>query len=443
MIKTDKFAVVNGTSKAAPEYDPYNFGERAKGASTWATVLHIFFVSTGPGLLTFPSTFNGLHNVTGSVITLAVIWLYLYSVKKALKSEYELCKLKQVPYLSNLIEVFDVHEKAPLRIRLVAQLGRALYYLAFVAVWFGYNCYYYRLIARNTQLLYDSVFGEYLGADIFSLIFFVPLLLLCWIRKFEYMLPFSILGGICNFLSVVFVVYYVMLDTATTWEPPTYGDTLTNVPILIGAVLLNINALGVVVLLKNDMKNPRILSSKFGILNVVFVPVSILTVLYSISCNLQFGAYFGSTVFRQLPKDEPELQFGTLIGILGLILQYPLTMFVPFDTIWNNFCMCKKNVASSMTWEYGLRTLLVILVYVICSVTPMVTMTLSLFGTVGATIESLMVPAFMETLVNWKLCDDKLTFRITTLKNFTIVIFAVWVVASLVQSFMITIFSDS
>ncbi len=379
--------------------------------------------------------------VIGSVVIFLIIWLYVYCSQLALWSEYEICKILREPNLPNLDEAFVVFGNGKPIVRFLAKFGQYLSYFCFVAAWFGYSCYDYHIISRTIQIFGNKILGHTVDNTLVLGLLFPPLLFLCCVRTLRQLVPSSCVGSVSIVVSFLAVVYS-MVQERTPWQMTRNFGSVRSVAILAGAVLTDINGLGLLMIFKNELKKPKGFSRRFGILNMTFVPISCIYVVYILISCLKYGAKVNGNLFKNLPRNQLAARVGMVSSILGQMFQFPLIMFVPFDTIWSSIVRKIKAKNRRIFYEYALRIGLVSFAFVISASVPRSSLILGFWGAICASVEILVIPPLIETLVVARMYESKFDLAATFFKNSLIVALAFWLVISQTMNFVANLYGD-
>ncbi len=415
-------------------FEPHDFGNTDDPTSFWGTVFHIVIISAGPAVLSIPSASMGVGYLTAFILTPMLVYLYAYNLHMVVWSEYEISKMNRVATFSYPEVVYHAFKIGPSAIRWFAPYGKVLSYVIFITIWFFGCSYNYIIICQNLQVICQNLLNVHIEIHLLVVVLVLPLLFLCWIRKLSYLVPFSVVGNIFNYITFILVLYYIVVDPSPWNTPPPFGSW-SQIPYFVGTMMFTLNATGIMIPLKNDMKDRSKFDSQHGVLRISYVPVSALYAFLSLICNLKYGSNLKDSVIENLPKEALLAQAGILLSTITLIIQYPLIMYVPFDVIWNNILKEKRKVMRhQLYWEYALKSALVALSFLVSFAAPNVSLFLSLSGTVGTSVDSFILPAFMQTLVMWKICKNKATFSRILFKNALIVLLAlIFVIAGCVD----------
>lgn len=432
------------------EYDPYGYTDEQNTTSFWSTVVHIVVISAGPGILTIPHTIVETGYVLGTVVTIALVWLYAHTMRVLIWCEYETCKLKKIPKLSYPQVVYDVFDTGPHALRSFASYGKIITYTTFFCVWFGAGCYNYIMIGDNVKRVLHNVFEVHVDVYVILVSLAVPFALLCSITNFDYLVPVSLVGNVVNGVTFAVLLYYMLMVDQLPWQYGHAIGSLTKVPMLIGSVIFPLSATGIMIPLKNRMKNPAQFDSTFcSVLRVSYIPVSALYACFALVCSLKYGNAIERNVMLNLPKHSPFAQFAIVLSSFALASQYPLLMYVPIDLLWNNLLKKSLPAAPFNKWcgrsekravaEYAVRTSLVAMSFAISVALPNIDLFLSLCGTVGSSIDSLIFPAAMETLIRSR-CKPSSRRRKT---RFAAIVLKNTLISALALVFVVTGINDS
>lgn len=271
-------------------------------------------------------------------------------------------------------------------------------YSVFLCIWVGGNSIVFLLASENLKNSYDFFAGSDNDIRLIMLIIVVPLVLLCWIPDLRLLVPVSFFTNIINVFSICVILYYSLQDLPSLADRQP-AASMSSIPIFVGLLLFTINATGLMIPLKNEMKKPKKFNAKFGVISISYVSVTLMYSLFGLFCYLKFGSAVQSSVILNLPNTK-FCKF--VIGLYGVgnCCFYPLISYVSFDIIWNNILNAKLQKSSYvLQYEYLCRTLIALSSMVFAYIVPNIQLFLSLTGTVGTSIDSLIIPALTQTLI--------------------------------------------
>ncbi len=378
-------------------YDPHRFGNTKNPTTFWGTVFHLYMISAGPALLSIPIGFMKIGYIPGLAITFLVFLLYWYTMRMVCWSEYALCKLKQRPRMTYPEILYHGFDEGPKRLRWFAPCASAIIKILYIITWIGsLNIV---LMSENLQVVYRNVYQQDVDTKTVMLFTFVPLLLLTWVHRLKYLVPLSMFGNAILVVCVLFVLYHVFFDPSPLMWPPAFGSVAA-IPMYLGAVLFNLNATGLMMPLKNEMRKPKYFNSTFGVLTVSYFPMAFWYAIFNVFCCMRYGNDLRISVIENLPSGDPISQVIILLYSAALAFQQPLITYVVFDTIWNNMMKEARKTMTHLTfWEYTLRTLVYVVSFSAAYLVPNINVFLSISGTIGTAVDSMIFPCVMETLV--------------------------------------------
>ncbi|KAK7576708.1 hypothetical protein V9T40_012994 [Parthenolecanium corni] len=416
-------------------YDPHDYCEAEESTSLWDSVNLLVIVGAGPIIFSLPSTFIRAGYLLGSVLMICLILLYAYNMHLVVWTEYEICKIKRVPNMSYPETLYCAFKMGPLWVRPMAPVARCLLCSTQKMIWFGHGHYSYAFICRYLQIAIENFGGARVNEAILSPVLIIPLVLLCWIPNLKYLASFSKIANIANMIAIIIVLYYVLSDPLPWLSLRPFGN-YEDVPQFLGAILLSMKTAGILMSIKNQMKRPGEFDGEYGVLMKSYLPIALLYPCFSLICSFKYGSSLEFSVLENLPKQFfTNLAF--VLATLAYMLQFPLILYVPFDLIWNHMLKDgKKKIRAPKFWELTLRTVLVLLSYVLSASVSNVTIFVAVCGTIASSIDSFLLPAIMQTLVLWKTCQSKTIFCCILARNtFTLVIGVVLIVSGVFDCF--------
>lgn len=407
-------------------FDPYAYGNQKNATTFLGTVFHLYMISAGPALLSVPKHFIDVGYVFGSLVTFAVFALYWHTMQTLIWCEYQLCKIHRIANLTYSDTLYNAFLQGPPSARWFAPWSRQFVQVLYLFTWIGsLNVV---LMAENLQVVYSNVFHCTVSVQNMMLFSFVPLLLLTWIHRLKYLVPLSIVGNGISALCVLYIVYqgFAGSPVASDLSPPTFGDP-TKLPVYLGALLFTLNATGLMMPLKNEMRRPRQFSAPCGgVLTAAFLPMSFIFVFFNALCCFKYGYSIRDSVIENLPNDDFVSQIVIFLFAASLAVQQPLITYVVFDTLWNNMLNERRKRWSNVNfWEYTVRTVVFLVSFLAAYTIPNIDVFMSISGTIGTAFDSMIVPALAESFIVSKLYRRRRSVRRKYyIKNSLIVVLA-------------------
>lgn len=382
-------------------YDPYDYGNTEHATTFWGTVGHIVVISFGPTLLSIPQTFINAGYVIGFVCSIITVTLYAHCMRMIICCEYELCKRIKKPNITYIEMVREAFSCGPVQIQWFSKYIEIIIYFMFLCIWIGGNSILFLLIGDIMKNACDYFFETDVSGNMLTLYLVVPLVLLCWIPNLKWLVPLSAITNSINIVSICVIMYHVLTDMPPLAERKPFGHW-TSVPLLMGVQLFSINATSLMIPLKSEMKRPKKFNSTFGVITASYVPVCLMYSFFGLLCYLKYGENSLEIIILNLPSTPFNK---AIIGLysIGIVCLFPLFSYVSYDIIWNN--LLKDSIQKSeykFFYDYMCRTSIALSSMFCAYTVPNLTLFLSLTGTVGTSIDSLIVPALAEMLIYYK-----------------------------------------
>jgi len=397
----DQITQMKSKDDATKVYDPYDHGKKANATSFWGIVGHLIVISLGPTLLAIPATFVGTGYVTGVLGTVATVSLYAHCMRTMLSTEYELCKRLNQPNMTYLAVVKNAFDSGPIQLRWCSKYVQIVVYAVFLSVWVGGNSVTFILAGQNLKNAFDYFFDVDVAADTFNLYLILPLIVLSWIPSLKMLVPLSTFTNAVNAVCILLILYYNLVDLPSFDARPMFTNW-TGISVLIGVQLFSINATCLIIPFKNELKYPKKFRSTFGVITVAYLPVCVIFSIFGLLCYIKYGEDSQNSIILNLPANTFNKTMVALYGV-GNCFFFSLVSYASYDVIWNNLL---KNVVEKLehpaAYQYVCRSLICITSITLALAIPNLSLFLSVTGTVGTSIDSLIVPAMTEMLVYYK-----------------------------------------
>lgn len=410
----------NGVTKKEPEYDPFDHVDVKHPTTFWGTIFHLVFLSAGTPALLMPSKFIQAGFLFGTAFMILIFVFYVHCMLMLLWTAYEVCKIKRVSSLTYANLVYEVFNLGPPILRPLASFSRYLVSCIFFVGWYGTSITIYVLMVQNLQTICSTWLKIDFSTTQMVLIIFFPLLALNMIRNLRFLEPCSTLGFLCNFITMLLVLYYSLTES-TDWRVENEIGSMNAVPIFIGTIFFNINITGLMMSLRNEMKHPSKFGAPIGVMTISYTIIFSSFFIFSIYFSLKYGVNIPSNAIDLIPSNLVSSLITYSLYVLGHLLLIPLMLYVPMEIVWNDILRGRhKKYGHKLVWEYSLRIILVIVSAFVTSINPNVSFFLSLAGLITSSIDSIMFPAVLESIIEWKVGKRGLRTVIIFVKNFGI-----------------------
>ncbi|XP_050432497.1 proton-coupled amino acid transporter-like protein CG1139 isoform X1 [Adelges cooleyi] len=421
----------NGQQNGKPNfYDPYQHRDVKHPTSYFDTLIHLLKASLGTGILAMPSAFRNAGYIVGTLGTIIIGILCTYTIHLLVTSSYVLCVKRKVPSLTYPACAAAAFEEGPKMTRKFAPYARMITKLFLVLYQIGSSCIYIVFIAKNLKSIGDNYLettGPYTDDRMYMVYIIIPLILICWIRNLKLLSPFSSVANCLSMLSFGLIFYFIFRDLPSLSSRAPVG-TIKSIPLFFGTVLFAMEAIGMVLPLENEMKNPKKFGSVFGVLNGAMLPITLLYTFVGFFGYLKYGEATTGSITLDLPAGELLAQVVKLLLSISIYICYALSNYVAFDIMWKSLETKMEKNENKIWWEYALRTSIVMVTFFLAVAIPNLEHLISLIGAFCLSTVGIALPAIINflTFVDIYREEGYLRLGLFVLRNLLIVAIAVF-----------------
>ncbi|VVC38348.1 Amino acid transporter, transmembrane domain [Cinara cedri] len=408
-------------------YDPYASRTVRLPTSFSETLIHLLKASLGTGILSMPVAFKNSGYVIGILGTIVIGILSTYMIHLLIQSSYELCVKKRVPSLTYSETVAAAFEEGPLCTRWMASYARTLTDWFLVVYQVGSSIIYIIFIGQNLQMVINAYFEVNIEEKWYQLFLFIPMVLISLIRSLKHLAPFSSIATAFSLISFICVFYYIFREPMSMENRVAVGSGKT-MPLFFGTVLFAMEAVGVILPLENEMAHPRRFTSMFGVLNISFVPITILYCVVGLFGYIKYGENVKDTITLSIPKNEMLSGVTKILLSISIYFGYALSNYVAFDILWSKIKnLIVDNRIPNIYFEYMLRIVIVCITFLLAFTLPYLNILISLMGSLCLSAVGIAIPAIVNYLTFFK-SYEKGTWRyyLFIARNLVIVLIAVY-----------------
>ncbi|XP_050540820.1 proton-coupled amino acid transporter-like protein CG1139 isoform X2 [Daktulosphaira vitifoliae] len=408
-------------------YNPYQHRDVKHPTSYFDTLIHLLKASLGTGILAMPSAFRNAGYVVGTLGTIIIGILCTYTIHLLVTSSYELCVKRKVPSLTYPGCAAAAFEEGPKMTRKFAPFARFITKLFLVLYQIGSSCVYIVFISSNLKAIADNYSSDSIDIRMYMVYMIVPLILICSIRNLKLLAPFSSVANCFSLLSFALIFYYIFRDLPSLSSREPVG-TIKSIPLFFGTVLFAMEAIGMVLPLENEMKNPKKFGSVFGVLNGAMVPITLLYTFIGFFGYLKYGETPNGSITLDLPSAEILAQLVKLMLSISIYICYALSNYVAFDIIWESLESKMEKNEYKIWWEYALRISIVLVTFFLAVAIPNLEHLISLIGAFCLSTVGIALPAIINFLTFLKVYRKEGYIRLSLfiLRNFLIVLIAIF-----------------
>ncbi|KAK3923365.1 Proton-coupled amino acid transporter-like protein [Frankliniella fusca] len=397
----------------ADDYDPHEHQDVAHPTSNVDTLFHLLKGCIGTGILAMPEAFKFAGYVVGFVGTAIIGFICTLAVHMLIDAEYELSKRRRVPTLSYPQAGRAALEDGPPKLRWLSKYMSGLINTFVTANQMGACIAYILFVASNLKDVVDTL-ATPLSLRVWMIIVTVPLILLNWVRDLKYLAPFSTLAISITLGSFGVILYYVFRTIPVIDDKVAFGD-ISKFPLFFGTAMFSLEAMGVMIPLKNEMKNPKAFGGRFGVLNRAMVPIVVLFICLGLFGYLQFGDDVKASITLSLPQDDNWAKSVRIMMAFAMFVSHGLMNYVNFDTIWNKTLLprCEDKKYSPkviILYEYLVRTAIVLFHFTLGAIFTNLSLVISLVGAFCLSMIGLTFPAMIHMATFWYSCPSRRSF---------------------------------
>lgn len=381
-------------------YDPHKHRNREHPTTDRETLIHLLKGCLGTGILAMPNAFYNSGLMMGTVSTVLISILCTYCLHVLVKAQYEMCKQLRVPVLTYPESMRVALNQGPNCLRGFSYISGPIVDFFLILYQLGICCVYIMFVATNIKQVADY-YWEPLDVRIYMCFLLIPLVLITYIRNLKLLAPFSQLANIITFVAIGITLYYIFQNLPPINSVPMVGEA-RNYVLYVGTTLFALEAVGVVIALENNMKTPASFGGYTGVLNQGMVVITILYIAVGFFGYIKYGAESKGSVTLNLPEEEILAQSVKLIFAIAIFITYALQCYVPVEIVWNQYL--KKHLEDSknkLLVEYVLRTVIVIITFLLAVAIPRLELFISLFGALCLSALGIAFPAIIEMCVKW------------------------------------------
>ncbi|XP_077301348.1 proton-coupled amino acid transporter-like protein acs [Arctopsyche grandis] len=384
------------------DYDPYANRTIKHPTTNTETLIHLLKGSLGTGILAMPNAFSHAGWLVGIVGTILIGLLCTYCIHVLIKAEYELCKRRRVPSLTYPQVAEEALKEGPNWCKAVAPYAGHVVNAFLLIYQIGTCCVYVVFVSENIKSVVDLHMGVETSIKLYMTIILLPLIFINWVRSLKYLAPFSSLANAITIVSFGIILYYIMREVPTFEGKEALGH-VSEFPLFFGTVLFALEAIGVMLPLENEMKTPQAFGGTTGVLNRGMVTIVILYVLIGFLGYLQYGDKSAGSVTLNLPSNTEVLaQVVQCTLAFAIFITHAIACYVAIDIAWNAYIKNKLPGRKHLfIYEYVVRTVIVILTYLLAVAVPALDLFISLFGALCLSALGLAIPALIQTCVWW------------------------------------------
>ncbi|XP_065213445.1 proton-coupled amino acid transporter-like protein pathetic isoform X2 [Planococcus citri] len=381
-------------------YDPFDERRLKNPTTDMETMTHLLKASLGSGILSMPYAFKcaGLSmGLLATVLTAFICTYCSYILVKCAHSLYFRVKIHTMSY-ADVAEV--AFANGPAAVRPYSKFSRVMVMIALFVSYFGAVSCYTVIAGENFQ----EVIEHYTKVNInirYYIASVLPILLpLAFIPNLKALVPFSFAANVLIVLGLGITVYFLIFGTAQEvairYLPEKWADLSFTFSITVFAM----EAIGLMMPLENNMKNPTHFTGICGVLNRGMTVVSLIYIIIGVIGYLKFGDRVAANITKNLPIEHIVAQVAKVSIGVSVLLSYVLQFFVCLEILWNlikDYCAKSERLYNSLC-RIGLVFFSVLLAVAIPTIGPFA----SLIGALCFSFLGIIFPVFIDVVTYWE-----------------------------------------
>ncbi|XP_026500631.2 proton-coupled amino acid transporter-like protein CG1139 isoform X1 [Vanessa tameamea] len=364
------------------------------------TLLHLFRGNIGSGLLAMGDAFKNGGIIFAPIMTaiLGVICVHAqHLLLNCSEDIYTRMKREKPPGFADTVSL--VFEYGPARLRPLAPIMKILVNGFLCITQLGFCCIYIVFIANNVKTICDE-YGIHIELSIHMIFVVIPVLILCMVRNLKYLTPFSTVANVLMAVGVGAVLYEATQDLPPV-ESREYLASWHQLPLYFGTAVYAFEGIGLVLPLKNEMKNREQFQKPLGVLNVGMVVVASIFVVVGFLGYLKWGDDVAGSLTLNLRQGHVLSTTVQVLITVAMLLTYPLQFYVPIAITWP-FLRKKFGQRLPVAKELGYRALIVMLTFILAESIPQLGLFISLVGAISSTALALIFPPIIQLVATYQ-----------------------------------------
>lgn len=363
--------------------------------TSWAeTLAHVLKGNIGAGLFAMGDAFKNAGIALGPVGTLVIGIICVYNNHVLVRLAKVVKKRKGMTnHMPTFPEAITYSfELGPPKFRKLCKAVMIIMKTFICITQLGFCVIYISLVGETINLLLEETYD--LGLRVCISITFPALLAASLIHTLKFLAPVSIISSILIFYGYAVCAVMSALDLPKISERKLVAP-VEQWPLFVGTVIFAFEGIALVIPLRNEMKKPYTFDKYFGPLNV---GMSICMVMLN---SLGFMGYFkyGEDVKDSVTFNLPDTWVGDSAQAtfaLGILFTYPLQFYVVVKILMKEVKRKWGPFKRPLLAELILRTILVIVTYIVALTIPYINLLLSLIGAVCSNALALFFPAMAD-----------------------------------------------
>ncbi|KAF9424959.1 hypothetical protein HW555_000260, partial [Spodoptera exigua] len=379
-------------------YNPLDHRKPEAPIKPWMAYFNIIRTLFGPGVLIMPLAISQAGIILGPILGLCYGLLLVHTHIMLLNSLNEIARQLKIPYVSYRYGFRLAVLHGPPLFQCIGKHGPQIIAIFMFMSQLGICTIYVILTSDSLRDLMD-----WQSNNTALLALLPPYLLLEFCMKTLSIVSYiSLTGTMLNLLGLSLVVYQTLSDPAKVYKYA--ANELMPILIACGAFLCNLSAVGVILTLDKNLENPRLMTSRFGVIRVGMTLATVCSMIIGSLGYWSFGT-MEENVLRVLPLDEVTALMILSLYLVSVSFAYPIQCYpaiaVIIEVIKYHDPMAVPDNKMLKRLEIFGRPLFVLLTFMICYFVPFQAPFVAFTGNLCTTMMSVIFPALMDTCLKY------------------------------------------
>ncbi|CAF0765356.1 unnamed protein product [Didymodactylos carnosus] len=368
------------------------------------TLMHIIKGNIGTGILALPYALSKAGILFGSITFWIMGIMTLYCMHQLLRChEYHRQRTARVKCDFGDVMRYTLECCRSKHVQRYSKLGKFTIDGFIIVTQLGICSVYFVFVSASIKQVVDYYYIYNMPIQIYMVLILIPIMGFSFIKSLKVLAPFSLIANIIQLAGLVIIMQYVVrthipFDQLPLITPP------KSWPIYFASAMYMFEGIGLVLPIRQKMKEPEAYGGWTGVLTTGILLVTILYFFVGFYGYIRYGDNALGSITLNLPVDNVLYQITKLMYALAIFLSYNLQFYVPFTLLWPRVCRkvlykYSDNVVNK--FEIGFRLILIILTFCIASLIPNLGLVISLVGAIASTALSVIFPPILETITFW------------------------------------------
>ncbi|KAL9905332.1 proton-coupled amino acid transporter-like protein pathetic isoform X1 [Glossina fuscipes] len=379
------------------DYDPFAARDNEHATTDNETLTHLLKASLGTGILSMPIAFMYSGIIMGIFATILTAFICTHCSYVLVKCGHKLYYRTRRTRMS-FAEIAEVSfQNGPKWCRGFAPIAKFSILFGLFLTYFGTCSVYTVIVAKNFEQVMEHWLGYQLSLRLLISCLLIPLILLSWIPNLKYLAPVSMIANVFMGLGLGITFYYLVMDL-----PPIESRGFAHVstlPAFFSITIFAMEAIGVVMPLENNMKNPQHFLGICGVLSQGMSGVTLIYMFLGFLGYLRYGDETAESITLNLPVHEWPAQAVKVLIALAVFCTFGLQFYVCLEIVWDS--IKDKCTKRPTLVNYVLRTVLVTAAVVLAVSVPTIAPFMGLIGAFCFSILGLIFPVLIELVTHW------------------------------------------